>query len=185
MKRRKQTAFTLIELLVVMAIIGIMMALLMPVFAKARLEARKKKAKSEVKQLEIAFNSYLNDYRTWGSLSVADGSPHDVDPTVVSILGGQTSTANPRRVQYMEFNSKSISDGSQAGVAAGCFVDPWGSPYRFVLDRTYKNSVNTGRGAAGGDVVSRNVAVWSKGENNGLAGSGTTSDPADDVTSWE
>jgi prepilin-type N-terminal cleavage/methylation domain-containing protein len=59
MKRR---GFTLIELLVVIAIIAILAAILFPVFAKARAQARKTSCLSNQKQLALAHHMYAQDY---------------------------------------------------------------------------------------------------------------------------
>jgi prepilin-type N-terminal cleavage/methylation domain-containing protein/prepilin-type processing-associated H-X9-DG protein len=58
--RRK--GFTLIELLVVIAIIGILAAMLFPVFARAREAARKTQCLANVKNIAMAFNIYFTDY---------------------------------------------------------------------------------------------------------------------------
>jgi len=50
---RRQSGFTLIELLVVIAIIAILAAILFPVFARARENARKASCMSNVKQLAV------------------------------------------------------------------------------------------------------------------------------------
>lgn len=54
-------AFTLIELLVVIAIIAILAAILFPVFAQAKLAAKKTVDLSNMKQLGTAFMLYAND----------------------------------------------------------------------------------------------------------------------------
>jgi len=63
MMRRR--GFTLIELLVVIAIIGILAAMLFPVFARARESARKTQCLSNVKNIAIAINMYLADWDKW------------------------------------------------------------------------------------------------------------------------
>jgi len=59
MTRRK--GFTLIELLVVIAIIGILAAMVFPVFARARESARKAVCLSNVKNIALAIQMYLAD----------------------------------------------------------------------------------------------------------------------------
>lgn len=54
--------FTLIELLVVIAIIAILAAILLPVFARARENARKATCQSNIKQLASGWMQYTQDY---------------------------------------------------------------------------------------------------------------------------
>ena len=61
MMRRKK-GFTLIELLVVIAIIGILAAMLFPVFARAREAARRAVCLNNIKQISLGLLMYLNDY---------------------------------------------------------------------------------------------------------------------------
>jgi len=58
----RKSAFTLIELLVVIAIIAILAAILFPVFAQAKLAAKKTVALSNAKQSGLANLIYQNDY---------------------------------------------------------------------------------------------------------------------------
>ena len=59
--RRRNKGFTLIELLVVIAIIGILAAMIFPVFARARESARKVVCLSNVKNIALAVQMYLAD----------------------------------------------------------------------------------------------------------------------------
>lgn len=58
----KHKAFTLIKLLVVIAIIAILAAILFPVFARARENARRSSCQSNLKQLALGMTQYTQDY---------------------------------------------------------------------------------------------------------------------------
>ncbi len=60
--RRIKRGFTLIELLVVIAIIAILAAILFPVFARARENARRTSCQSNLKQIGLGFIQYTQDY---------------------------------------------------------------------------------------------------------------------------
>ena len=65
--RRKVSAlhkrgFTLIELLVVIAIIALLAAILFPVFARARGNARRTSCLSGMKQIALGMMQYTQDY---------------------------------------------------------------------------------------------------------------------------
>jgi len=60
--RSVHTAFTLIELLVVIAIIAILAAILFPVFARARENARRSSCQSNLKQIGLGILQYTQDY---------------------------------------------------------------------------------------------------------------------------
>jgi prepilin-type N-terminal cleavage/methylation domain-containing protein/prepilin-type processing-associated H-X9-DG protein len=59
---KKLSGFTLIELLVVIAIIAILAAILFPVFARARENARRASCQSNMKQLGLGIMQYAQDY---------------------------------------------------------------------------------------------------------------------------
>ena len=62
MVRRRVRAFTLIELLVVIAIIAILAAILFPVFSQAREAARATACMTNMRQLGLAVNMYVQDF---------------------------------------------------------------------------------------------------------------------------
>src|SRR5579871_6557780 len=62
MQSKSRPGFTLIELLVVIAIIAILAAILFPVFARAREQARRTACLSNMKQIGTALYMYAQDY---------------------------------------------------------------------------------------------------------------------------
>jgi prepilin-type N-terminal cleavage/methylation domain-containing protein/prepilin-type processing-associated H-X9-DG protein len=84
----KRAAFTLIELLVVIAIISLLVAILLPVLAAARVAARNTLCQSNLRQLAIAFNAYAGANN--GSMMLA-GLPGTSPPGITWWFGWQAS----------------------------------------------------------------------------------------------
>jgi prepilin-type N-terminal cleavage/methylation domain-containing protein/prepilin-type processing-associated H-X9-DG protein len=61
--KRMKRAFTLIELLVVISIISLLMGILVPALNKAKAQAQRAYCSSNLRQIGVAFKSYLDDNR--------------------------------------------------------------------------------------------------------------------------
>jgi len=135
-KRTTQAAsgFTLIELLVVIAIISILAAILFPVFARARENARKAACMSNLKQIGLGLMMYVQDYDETYPVSYFAGAPagkltwYDVlDPYIKSDQVFVCPTAG-------KIESTGASDPSSGG-------------YGFNVGGTHTNTTNgTGNG---------------------------------------
>jgi prepilin-type N-terminal cleavage/methylation domain-containing protein/prepilin-type processing-associated H-X9-DG protein len=78
---QQRKGFTLIELLVVIAIISILAAILFPVFARAREQARKAACQSNLKQIGLAALMYAQDFDEkypMANMSGTNGRVHQV-----------------------------------------------------------------------------------------------------------
>jgi prepilin-type N-terminal cleavage/methylation domain-containing protein/prepilin-type processing-associated H-X9-DG protein len=84
---RKRTGFTLIELLVVIAIIAILAAILFPVFARARENARRSSCQSNLKQIGLGWMQYTQDYD--------EKLPHYDHSSIAGAKGGWAYTLQP------------------------------------------------------------------------------------------
>jgi prepilin-type N-terminal cleavage/methylation domain-containing protein/prepilin-type processing-associated H-X9-DG protein len=77
---RRAAGFTLIELLIVIAILAILAALLFPVFARARENARRASCLSNLRQIGLGLLQYVQDYdeqntRQWYGSSSGPSEP--------------------------------------------------------------------------------------------------------------
>ena len=70
--RRNTPGFTVVELLVVIAVIGILIALLMPAVQQSREAARRTQCRSRLHQLSLAIHNYEDTHQTYpiGAITV-------------------------------------------------------------------------------------------------------------------
>ena len=132
---RVRAGFTLIELLVVIAIIAILAAILFPVFARARENARRASCQSNLKQIGIGILQYTQDYDESFPISstqvitntpgVTVGWADGIQPYVKSIQVFQCpsepfpSNADPTAAGYTDYYiNKNAADGGQKVAAA-------------------------------------------------------------------
>jgi type II secretion system protein G len=140
-KLNKQVkAFTLLELLVVIAVIGVLIAIILPNLIGMRERARDSKRKNDLAQLKTALRIYFNDYNSYPQASIDQkiccSDPSTCAACVGSIfeIGGQTYSKDlPENYTYptrdagqgflLSTTLENASDNDITASASRCQVD--------------------------------------------------------------
>jgi len=133
---RGSQGFTLIELLIVVVIIGILAAIAIPQFASTKQKAFEATAKSDLRNLMTAEESYYADTQTYKPLSGVTSASTDLPGWRLSESIGSATAGGTATVTVPSSNG---GDGYQASVTLG--TSQGGSCY----------GVDTGTGAGNTD----------------------------------
>lgn len=152
--RVNSRAFTLIELLVVIAIIAILAAILFPVFAQAKMAAKKATSISNLKQVGLGSAMYLNDndgtyFFAWGGCGI-QGYTIVLQPYIKSsYINGGTDFAEYSGIWHDPISTKQakpISYGTNSQLTGVC------STTNGVPDGNFRSPENESRIASPADV---------------------------------
>ena len=132
-------AFTLIELLVVIAIIAILAAILFPVFARARENARRASCQSNLKQMGLGVLQYTQDYDESYPLAVTGSTSTTSQPPV-----GWADSIQPYLKSTQIYQCPSDSMGPNLDPTTAGYTDYW---------------YNANMSSAGDAVIPNNVSV--------------------------
>jgi prepilin-type N-terminal cleavage/methylation domain-containing protein len=164
--RNSQTGFTLIELLVVITLIGMLVVIALPNFAKVRIKAKEAELISSLKVIDTALHEFAQSNNgmypgtamaesmafegsmsSWMMRGVIGGSPYDRDATTLQAYGNfyfdVKNTNNPRAVP-----DRLVQDGALEGYPSNPFINyegvrvkrPMVNIFGFEQDRQNVNS---------------------------------------------
>ena len=175
--------FTLVEMLVVIAILGILMAMMVPAAGMIIKRAKISTAKGDAGIVATALLKYNAEYNRWPSTYAPD-TVDTTDATWVGMMapkpGSGAVPLNPKRFVFFEPGGGALGVDGQVAKPEyiGAFVDPWGSPFKFRLDTDGSGQIDHPNAEVGGAVRGR-VLAWSAGPD------GDFTTWADNVTGWE
>ena len=131
---RKNKGFTLIELLVVIGIIGILVSVVLPRLASARLKANNAKAEAQMRNLRSALAMLETDTGKWpnGCLvgSAVGGADNEI--AIDDPCSGLFET--PQILPVCECGWDATDTNNWEGPYSGIPLDPWSNSYWFDSD---------------------------------------------------
>jgi len=193
-KEDRKAAFTLMELLLVIVIIVILLGLAFPVFQGVLERAKKMQAKNDVTQIVTAVNAFYTEYGKYPL--VTDDTPIANNSDLLYTLRGVAyganlgNAVNTRQIVFISPAEDTSQTNPKGKIGStGQFYDPWGQPYKIVIDGNYDNQITnpyTADTGAGPGTLRQGVLAWSYGKDTKLGNNGDGKyKNSDDVISWQ
>lgn len=191
-KVRQLKGFSFLETVVILAMILLLAGLLFPSVGCGE-SSERVQARNDLTQLSVAIKAYNTEY---GHLPLAD---HRIfideasQARLLHILQGLDDAENPRRVVFFESKIASPIKSwwfgprrNRAGLhpVSGALLDPWGHPYRILLDSDYDGKIQSPY--QDDEEIRNSVIAWSLGKDGvpGAPGKENIRKDSDDIVSW-
>jgi type II secretion system protein G len=137
--RSKKAGFTMLELLVVVAIIGILVAILLPVLGVARRRSRQQAATTALQAISMALEKYRDDFRYYpphdkamGTLGIPAAQPQGGSEVLAYYLCRKHTWGDMHYGPYLE----NVGEGRLVDPGSGQpkrLLSPLGGYYQYML----------------------------------------------------